>query len=88
MKTKLIIATLGLASVLSFGASAAAQQVSNEQAQNMQAMGSVSVSSVGSSPMYIRQALSAKAEKAGASSYRVTEMSQGDHWHATAELYK
>ena len=38
--------------------------------------------------MDIRQELAAKAEKAGASSYRVTELNQGDHWHATAELYK
>lgn len=88
MNTKLIIATLGLASVLSFGASAAVQQVNTEQAQNLQSIGSVSVSSVAGSPMDIRQALSAKAEKAGASSYRVTELNQGDHWHATAELYK
>ena len=78
MKTKLIIATLGLASVLSFGASAAVQQVNADQAQNLQRMGSVSVTSVTGSPM----------DKAGASSYRVTELNQGDHWHATAELYK
>ena len=45
MKTKLIIATLGLASVLSFGASAAVQQVNADQAQNLQRMGSISVTS-------------------------------------------
>ncbi len=39
MKTKFIIATLGLASVLSFGASAAVQQVNADQAQNLQSMG-------------------------------------------------
>ncbi len=88
MNTKLIIATLGLASVLSFGASAAVQQVNAEQAQNLQSLGSISVTSVAGAPMDIRQELAAKAEKAGASSYRVTELSQGDHWHATAELYK
>ncbi|MDU4169487.1 MAG: YdgH/BhsA/McbA-like domain containing protein, partial [Citrobacter freundii] len=33
-------------------------------------------------------AIAAKAEKAGASSYRVTELREGAHWHATAELYK
>ena len=60
MKTKLIIATLGLASVLSFGASAAVQQVNTEQAQNLQSMGSVSVTSVTGSPMDIRQELAAK----------------------------
>ena len=40
------------------------------------------------SPMDVRQQLAAKAEKEGASSYRITELTQGDHWHATAELYK
>ena len=88
MNTKLIIATLGLASVLSFGASAAVHQVNSEQAQNLQSMGSIYVSSVAGSPMDIHQELAAKAEKAGASSYRVTELNEGDHWHATAELYK
>ena len=39
MKTKFIIATLGLASVLSFGSSAAVQQVNADQAQNLQSMG-------------------------------------------------
>lgn len=52
MKTKLIIATLGLASVLSFGASAAVQQVNADQAQNLQRMGSVSVTSVTGSPAH------------------------------------
>ena len=88
MNTKLIIATLGLASVLSFGAGAAVHQVNADQTQNLQPMGSVSVTSVAGSPMDIRHDLAAKAEKAGASSYRITEMNQGDHWHATAELYK
>ncbi|RAU30443.1 peroxide/acid stress response protein YhcN [Enterobacter sp. ECC-175] len=88
MNMKSIIATLGLASVISFGASAAVQQVNAEQAQTLQPMGSVSVTSITGSPMDIRQELAAKAEKAGASSYRVTELNQGDHWHATAQLYK
>lgn len=88
MNTKLIIATLGLASVLSFGASAAVHQVNAEQAEHLQSMGSVSVAAVAGSPMDIRQELAAKAEKAGASSYRITELNEGDHWHATAELYK
>ena len=87
MKTKLIIAA-GFASVLSFGASAAVHQVNADQAQGLQSMGSISVNEVAGSPMDIRQALAEKAEKAGASSYRVTELNTGDHWHATAELYK
>ncbi|POP45534.1 hypothetical protein CHU32_11265 [Superficieibacter electus] len=88
MKNAMIIASLGLASVLSFGASAAAHQVNAEQAQNLQPMGTVSASAVTSSPMDMRHELAAKAEKEGASSYRITEMRTGDHWHATAELYK
>ncbi len=88
MKTTLTIAALGLASVLSFGASAAVQQVNAQQAQNLQPMGSVSVTQLTGSPMDVRQQLAAKAEKEGASSYRITELTQGDHWHATAELYK
>ncbi|WES68966.1 peroxide/acid stress response protein YhcN [Superficieibacter sp. HKU1] len=88
MKNVMIIASLGLASVLSFGASAAAHQVNAEQAQNLQSMGSISASAVAGSPMDMRHELAVKAEKEGASSYRITEMRTGDHWHATAELYK
>ena len=87
MKRNTIIATLGLASLLSFGASAA-RQVSADQAQNLQPLGSISVSQTASSPMSIREQLSAKADQAGASSYRVTELQEGDNWHATAQLYK
>ena len=88
MKSAMIIASLGLASVLSFGASAAVQQVNAKQAQNLQSVGTVSVSQIGSDPMDMRSALAAKAEKQGASSYRIIEARTGDHWHATAELYK
>ena len=42
----------------------------------------------GSAPMDMRQELAAKAEKEGASSYRIIEARTGDSWHATAELYK
>ena len=86
MKNAMIIASLGLASVLSFGASAA-EQISAEQAQSLQSMGTVSVSQVGSSPMDMNSALSAKAAKEGASGYRI-EARSGNTWHATAELYK
>ncbi|MGL5698688.1 MAG: DUF1471 family stress response protein YhcN-B [Kluyvera sp.] len=88
MKSAMIIASLGLASVLSFGASAAVHQVTADQAQNLQPMGTISVSQVGSDPMDMRSQLAAKAEKEGASSYRIIEARTGDHWHATAELYK
>jgi hypothetical protein len=87
MKRNLIIASLGLASLISFGASAA-QLVNSEQADNLQPMGSISVSQVGGVPMDIRQELSAKADQAGASSYRIVEARTGDHTHITAELYK
>lgn len=87
MKRNIIIATLGLATLISFGASAATQ-LSEDQTQNMQEIGSISVSQSASSPMSIREQLSAKADQAGAKAYRVTELQQGDTWHATAELYK
>lgn len=86
MKRNLIIATLGLAS-LSFGASAATL-ITNDQASNLQPMGSISVSQIAGVPMDIRQELSAKADKAGASSYRIIEAHTGDQTHVTAELYK
>lgn len=63
MKRAMIIASLGLASLISFGASAAVQQVNAEQAQNLQSMGTISVSQVGSAPMDMRQELAAKARK-------------------------
>ncbi|CAM7426035.1 MAG: peroxide/acid stress response protein YhcN [Enterobacteriaceae bacterium] len=87
MKSNAIIAALGLASLISFGASAATQ-LSDNQTQNMQAIGTISVSQTASSPMSIRDELSAKADAAGAKAYHVTELQEGDTWHATAELYK
>ena len=78
MKSAIIIASLGLASVLSFGASAAVHQVSADQAQNLQSIGTVSVSQIGSDPMDMRSQLAAKAEKEGASSYRIIEARSGD----------
>lgn len=88
MKRTLIVASLGLASLISFGASAAVHQVSAEQAKNLQPMGTVSVSQTGASPMDMRALLNQKANQQGASAYRVTEARTGDNSHATAELYK
>lgn len=89
MKTSIAIAVLGLTSVLSFGASAAnlvtSEQVANE---NLQSVGTVSVSGLDSSPMTIREALSQKANQQGASSYRIIEAYNNGNYHATAELYK
>ncbi len=87
MKRNLIIASLGLVSLISFGAGAATL-INNEQANNLQPMGSISVSQVAGVPMDVRQELSAKADQAGASSYRIVEARTGDHTHVTAELYK
>lgn len=88
MKRTLIVASLGLASVVSFGANAAAHQVSAEQSQNLQSMGTISVSQAGGSPMDMRELLTQKADQQGASAYRVVEARTGDSSHATAELYK
>ena len=89
MKTTIAIAALGLASVLSFSASAA-DLVTEQQAasQNLQSMGTISVSGLDSSPMTIRDALSQKANQQGASSYRVIEAYNNGNYHATAEIYK
>ncbi len=87
MNIKTTVTALSLMSVLSFGAFAATS-INAEQAQGRQAMGSISVSEVGGAPMDMQQELSKKADKAGASAYRVVEARTGDAWHATAELYK
>ncbi|XTZ38854.1 YdgH/BhsA/McbA-like domain containing protein [Salmonella enterica] len=86
MKRNLIIAS-GLASLIAFGASAATL-VTNDQVSNLQPIGTITASKVGGTPMDMRQELSAKADKAGASSYRIIEAHTGDETHVTAELYK
>ncbi|WP_312585609.1 peroxide/acid stress response protein YhcN [Atlantibacter sp.] len=88
MKTKLTLAAMSLASLMAFGANAAVQQVNAQDAQNLQSMGTISVSQNASSPMDMRAALAEKADQKGASAYRVIEARSGDNWHATAELYK
>lgn len=87
MKIKTTVAALSILSVLSFGAFAA-DSISSDQAQSRQAIGTVSVGGVSSSPMDMRAALDQKAQEQGASSYRIVEARTGDNWHATAELYK
>ncbi|MCX8958579.1 peroxide/acid stress response protein YhcN [Erwinia psidii] len=86
---KTIIAVLSLTSILSFGANAAnlvtSQQVENE---NLQSVGTISVSGVSGAPTDIRQELSQKADQQGAKSYRVIEAYINGNYHATAELYK
>ncbi|MDY0971252.1 peroxide/acid stress response protein YhcN [Siccibacter turicensis] len=87
MKIKTTVATLSVLSMLSFGAFAATS-INAEQAQNREAIGTVSLGAVATSPMDMREMLNQKAEEKGASAYRVIEARTGDHWHATAELYK
>ncbi len=87
MKIKTTVAALSVLSVLSFGAFAADSIVA-AQAQNREAIGTVSVCGVASQPMDMREMLKKKAEEKGATAYQITEARSGDTWHATAELYK
>ncbi|MCT4702021.1 peroxide/acid stress response protein YhcN [Enterobacteriaceae bacterium H20N1] len=87
MNMKNAVVTASLLSMLSFGAFAATS-INADQAQGLQSVGTVSVSGIGSSPMDMHQKLVKKADREGASSYRITEARSGDQWHATAELYK
>ncbi|WP_034917354.1 peroxide/acid stress response protein YhcN [Erwinia sp. 9145] len=87
MNIKTTVASLSLLSVLSFGASAA-NYVDAGQTQNLQSLGTVSVSGNAAAPMDIRQALSQKADAQGATAYRIIEAKLDDNYHATAEIYK
>ena len=87
MKIKTTVAALSILSVVSFGAFAA-DVINSEQAQGREAIGTVSVGAVASSPMDMHEMLNKKAQEEGASSYRIIEARTGDHWHVTAELYK
>ncbi|MDR7343595.1 hypothetical protein J2X14_002007 [Pantoea alhagi] len=89
MKTTFTFAALGLASVLSFGAAAADLVTQQDVAsQNLQPIGTISVSGIDASPSAIRQHLAEKADKQGASAYRVVEAYANGNYHATAEIYK
>lgn len=87
MNIKTTVAALSILSTLSFNAFAA-ESVNADQAQNLQSVGTVSVSGVGGSPMDIRHALNQKADAQGATAYRVVEAYNNGNYHATAELYK
>lgn len=67
MNVKTTIATLSILSALSFGA-VAADSINAAQAQNMQPVGTVSVSGIAGSPMDINQKLSDKADQQGCKS--------------------
>lgn len=87
MNIKTTVAAATVLSMLSFGAFAASS-INADQAQNRQSIGTVTVDAVGSVPMDMHDMLDQKAQEKGASSYRIIEARTGDHWHATAELYK
>ena len=89
MKTIFTIAALGLASVISFGANAA-HLVTNQQVmqENLQPVGTISISGVAGTPSDIHQRLSAKADQQGASAYRIIEARNDNSYHVTAKLYK
>jgi len=87
MKIKTTVAALSILSVISFGAFAA-DSINSDQAQTRESLGTVSIGSVGSTPMDMHQMLNKKPQEDGASSYRIIEARTGSNWHATAELYK
>lgn len=87
MKVKTTVVTLGVLSMLSFGAFAA-QSIDAEQAANLQPAGTITVSGVAAAPSDIRQALSDKADAKGATAFRVIEARNEGNFHATAEIYK
>ena len=87
MSMKTTLAALSLLSVVSFGASAATL-ITNDQANNLQSVGTITASGITGAPSDIRQALSDKADKQGAKAYRVIEAYENGNWHATAEIYK
>lgn len=66
----------------------AAQLVNNQQGDNLQSVGTITLSGVAGVPSDIREALSQKADQQGANAYRIVEARNGDSWHVTAELYK
>ncbi|QGH60908.1 peroxide/acid stress response protein YhcN [Serratia proteamaculans] len=87
MSMKTTLAALSLLSVVSFGASAATL-ITNDQANNLQSVGTITARGITGAPSDIRQALSDKADKQGAKAYRVIEAYENGNWHATAEIYK
>lgn len=87
MNIQSTLVAASLLTILSFGAFAATS-INADQAKNRLSLGTISVNSVGSSPMDMSQMLDQKATQRGASSYRIIEARSGNVWHATAELYK
>lgn len=88
MKSIKNLAVVLALSVTAFAASAAsAADLSSAPTSDMQKMGVVSVS--GATTLDGLEArVAAKAEQAGASSYRIISTTGNNRMHATAELYK
>lgn len=87
MKIKATVLALSTLSMLAFGVSAATL-VNNQQAATLQSIGTISVGGIIGAPSDVRQALSEKADKQGATAYRIIEANENGNWHATAEIYK
>lgn len=87
MNIKTTLAAASIISTLSFGAFAA-ESINTQQAQNLQPIGTVTVSGVAGSPMSINEEISARADRQGASAYRVIEAYNNGNYHATAQIYK
>lgn len=77
MKIKTTVAALSVLSVLSFGAFAA-DSIDAAQAQNREAIGTVSVSGVASSPMDMREMLNKKRKRKAQRPTRLLEARSGD----------
>ena len=87
MKVKTTIATMSILSALSFGVFAA-DSINDNQAANLQPMGTIKVKGINGATSDIRQALSDKADAMGAKAYKVIEARDENNWHATAKIYK
>ena len=84
---KSTIAAVSIRYILSFG-SFAADSINAEQAQNREAIGTVSVGSVSASQMDMKAMLQQQPEYHGAYAHRVIEVRQGDNSHAHADQCK
>ena len=90
MKTRYAVLAGALLAAASFS-SLAATVLNAEQAQNMQSIGSVSVSGISGSLDDATRQLSQKAQEQGASHYRIIGVQNpGDSsmWSGTAEIYR
>ncbi len=89
MKTTPAIAILTLQLIFALNSSAATQVTCEiVQRENLQSMGTVTASGIDGSVDTISHQLSIKADKKGASKYRVIEAYTNGTYHGTAEIYR